>query len=222
MISHLLDPYFFGRKENNFVPSTLSHALIKIIMKITPKVISNPKNYYLRANLMWSAVLANNGILSRGLNPARYYLHMIEHSISGLYKNVPHGAGLSVVIIGWIRYQKIYMQNFLSKFGLGIFDLNKKSKTQELAIKTEKKFYDWLKLIKCPTKLGQLGINKKDFGKIIENIMFEIENEIKHLDKSSLKKFINYNYPEKKLLNNKKKIMEFERQRLFKILSLCD
>ena len=222
MISHLLDPYFFGKKEKNLIPSILSKTLIKIIIKITPKVISNPKNYHLRADLMWSAVLANNGILSRGLNPARYYLHMIEHSISGLYKDVSHGAGLSVVILGWIRYQMIHMHKFLSKLGLIVFDLNKKKKSKDLAIKTEKKFYNWLKLIKCPTKLSQLGINKKDFNKIIENIIYEIENELKYLDKKTLKKFINLNYPEKKLLTNKKQILKFERQRLFKILSLCE
>ena len=116
----------------------------------------------------------------------------------------------------------IHMHKFLSKLGLIVFNLNKKNKTKDLAIQTEKKFYNWLKLIKCPTKLSQLGINKKDFNKIIENIIYEIENELKYLDKKTLKKFINLNYPEKKLLTNKKQILKFERQRLFKILSLCE
>ena len=220
MLSYILDPYFFGKKEKTFVPDSMSEALAKIIIKTTPKVILNPNNYELRANMMWAASLANYGMISRGLNPARYYLHMIEHSISGLH-DIPHGAGLSVLIVGWTKYAKKYIPFKLSQFGKKVFDLNYKTSLSASASKTAKKIEKWLNSIKCPTKLSQLNISEDEFTKIIKNILYEIDNELRYMDNKSLKKFASQHYPEKKNLDNISKIKKFEEKRLFQILNLC-
>ena len=51
--------------------------------------------------------------------------------------------------------------------------------------------------------------------------MYEIDNELRHMDNKSLKKFTSQHYPEKKNLDNVSKIKRFEEKRLFQILNLC-
>ena len=51
---------------------------------------------------MWTATLALNGLTAAGLGRVGFPMHLIEHSLSALY-DVPHGAGLAVVMLGWLR-----------------------------------------------------------------------------------------------------------------------
>ncbi|MEI6415102.1 MAG: iron-containing alcohol dehydrogenase, partial [Pseudomonadota bacterium] len=52
---------------------------------------------------MWCATMALNGWTASGLGLVGFPMHMIEHSMSALY-DVPHGAGLSVVMPAWMRW----------------------------------------------------------------------------------------------------------------------
>ena len=107
------------------------------------------------------------------------------------------------------------------QFGKKVFDLNYKTSLSASASKTAKKIEKWLNSIKCPTKLSQLNISEDEFTKIIKNILYEIDNELRHMDNKSLKKFTSQHYPEKKNLDNVSKIKKFEEKRLFQILNLC-
>ena len=86
---------------------------------------------------------------------------------------------------------------------------------------TAKKIEKWLNSIKCPTKLSQLNISEDEFTKIIKNILYEIDNELRYMDNKSLKKFAFQHCPEKKNLDTLSKIKKFEEKRLFQILNLC-
>ena len=223
MLSHILDPYFFGRNDKTSVPDKLAEAIAKIIFDVAIKTLLYPKNYETRATLMWTAVLANNGMISRGSNPSRYYFHMLEHSISGLF-NVPHGAGLSVIIIGWTKYAAKHMPFKLAQFGINVFNIKrKKNENIHMVAKlTASMLKKWFKTIKCPTKLSELNIKKNKFNIISESILKEIKKETKGLEGDKLKDFTEQYYPEKKNLLNINSVLKFEKQRIIKILKLCE
>ena len=62
------------------------------------------ENYFTdaRANLMWAATHAINGIVSQGSAPA-WSCHPIEHELSAYY-DITHGEGLAVVTPVWMEH----------------------------------------------------------------------------------------------------------------------
>ena len=67
------------------------------IMKFAPLAIKNPKNYDIRAEIMWVGTVAHNNLLDTGRG-GDWASHGIEHELSGIY-DIAHGAGLAIVFL---------------------------------------------------------------------------------------------------------------------------
>jgi alcohol dehydrogenase YqhD (iron-dependent ADH family) len=90
---------------------------------------------------------------------------MIEHSLSAIY-NVPHGAGLAVVLPAWMKYSCKNSKNpQFERFAKKIFS---KDSSKEGINAFEK----WLQKIGAPTTLRELGISSEDIEKIAQNVDF--------------------------------------------------
>ena len=102
-IAHTLEFYFTAQDPKTPVQDRLMEGLIINLMEACDEALAEPNNYPARANLMWCATMALNGWTAAGLGMVGFPMHMIEHSMSALY-DVPHGAGLSVVIPAWMHW----------------------------------------------------------------------------------------------------------------------
>jgi len=94
-------------------------------------------------------------------------MHMIEHSLSALY-DVPHGAGLSVVIPGWLRWRARTDTARLEQLGgriFGISGMDKASAAEETVVRLEQ----WFARVSSPIRLAQLGIPAADIPAIAAN-----------------------------------------------------
>jgi hypothetical protein len=87
----MLEGYFNNTAPESFLQDRLVEGLMKTIMESTAVILKDPTNYNARANMMWSATLAFNGLTSAGMGMISLPVHMMEHSLSALY-DVPHGA----------------------------------------------------------------------------------------------------------------------------------
>ncbi len=94
-------------------------------------------------------------------------MHLIEHSLSALY-NVPHGAGLSVIIPGWMRHQCRTTPQRFAQFAERVFDCRNGS-TEERARKGIDALEQWFQKIHSPTSLKALNIPGQDIPLIAEN-----------------------------------------------------
>jgi alcohol dehydrogenase YqhD (iron-dependent ADH family) len=133
-------------------------GLIKSCMDSCNRVLLNLEDYDARADLMWAATLALNGLTGAGLGKVGFPMHMIEHSLSALY-NVAHGAGLSVVVSGWMIYQAPRTPKKFAQFAEQVFGISEGIQT----------LISWFKKIKSPTSLADLNIPVQDIPKIAEN-----------------------------------------------------
>ena len=88
---------------------------------------------------------------------------MIEHSLSALF-NVPHGAGLSVVMPAWMKWYHGRNPGQFERFAKNVFGVG----TAEQGIVTLEK---WFAKIGTPTRLSQLGIKQVDLPAIIGNVL---------------------------------------------------
>lgn len=167
-IAHILEFYFTTADPSTPVQDRFMEGLIINIMESCDRVLKAPHDYQGRADLMWCATLALNGWTAAGLGMVGFPMHMIEHSLSALY-NVPHGAGLSVVMPGWMRYQANRCPDKFAQFGKRVFDLQgEKAETAQQSISM---LENWFCSVKSPTRLAELSISPDDIPAIANNAL---------------------------------------------------
>ena len=142
-------------------------GLIISCMDSCNRILQDLENYDARADLMWAATLALNGLTGAGLGKVGFPMHMIEHSLSALY-NVAHGAGLSVVIPGWMVHQAQLTPKKFAQFGERVFGITSGSIEQKASAGIQA-LQSWFKSVKSPTSLKELHISSQDIPMIAEN-----------------------------------------------------
>ena len=142
-------------------------GLMQNIMVACDRVMAAPSDYQGRADLMWCAALALNGLTGAGLGRIGFPMHMIEHSLSALF-NVPHGAGLSVVVPAWMRYNATKDPTKTAQFAERVFHL-RNSDLAALANQGIAALQDWFQKIGGPTTLQQLEIDASNIATLAEN-----------------------------------------------------
>lgn len=162
IIAHSIEGYFTATTQPHF-QSRLVESIIKTVIETTEILINNPKDYAARAEFAWASTQALNGLIYTGTSGFSYPNHMIEHSLSALY-NVPHGAGLSVVMPAWMKWYHKRNEEQFDRFAREIFG---KSSAAEGIEALE----NWFNKIGTPTKLQQLNIDPSELDSIVENVI---------------------------------------------------
>jgi len=162
IIAHSIEGYFTAKVQPRF-QSRLVEAIINTVIETTETLLANPDDYNARAEFAWASTQALNGLIYSGTSGFSYPNHMIEHSLSALF-NVPHGAGLSVVIPAWMKWYHGRNPAQFERFAKNVFGVE----TAEQGIAALEKWFD---KIGTPTRLSQLGITEGDLPATIENVM---------------------------------------------------
>ena len=76
---------------------------MKAIIKSGDKLKANPKDYNARANFVWAATCALNGLCQIGTKAGDWGIHMQEHAMSAIKADVSHGAGLGVALPAYVK-----------------------------------------------------------------------------------------------------------------------
>ncbi len=166
-LSHILEFYFTTSVEDSSVQDTLMEGLVRNIITNTDRCLIDPTDYDARANLMWSASLALNGLISAGLGKVMFPMHLIEHSLSALY-DIPHGAGLAITIPGWMKYSARKSPFRIANLGEKAFGI-KTGSTAISAHSTIEYLLHWFRQVAAPTCLDDIGIGKESIRYIAAN-----------------------------------------------------
>lgn len=181
LIAHALEAYF-GDGEASLSDRFIV-AIIKEAMQYGPLVLQEPENYDYRANIMWAATTALNGMTSYGRKNGDWGVHDIGHNISYLF-DTPHGATLSIAYPAWLKLQKERIPERITQLGNQLFDVNS---IDETILKLETFF----KSINCPVRLSDLNIKKEKQEDIIKQMIKNKINGIVHeFDDEDRKKIV--------------------------------
>lgn len=157
-ISHLLERYFTPT-EHTDVTDRMIEALIKTLMTFTPLAIQDPTNYDYRAEIMWAATLAQNGLMNTGRD-GDWACHKIEHELSGEF-DIPHGEGLAMIYPAWLSYVCKADMNRFKQFGRRILDVDVVAYDDEtVSLAIVDAFKDFLKKIGLKTDVSSLDMNE--------------------------------------------------------------
>lgn len=101
MMSHTFENYF-SMDDGAYVQKRLAEGLLKTMIHYGPIALEHPDNYDARANLMWAASHAINGLVGDGCSPA-WCVHPMEHELSAFY-DITHGEGLAILTPAWMEH----------------------------------------------------------------------------------------------------------------------
>ncbi len=168
-IAHVLEFYMTAENKNAPVQDRLMEGLIINAMESCEKCLTNPQGYQGRADLMWTATLALNGLTAAGLGRVGFPMHMIEHSLSALY-NIPHGAGLSAIMPGWLKWKIQTDPQKTAQLGQRVFNIDTSDKTKQ-ATQTIDALSQWFDKVNSPTSLSSFNIPETDIPHIAKNAL---------------------------------------------------
>jgi len=160
VIAHIIE-YYFTCKVCPNLSNRISESLIKTVMETTETILKDPRNYNARAEFMWAATLALNGLTRTGVGGGLFPNHLIAHALGGIY-DLPHGACLSIVIPAWMQWYKDENRAQFERFAKEIFEVP----TAEEGIKA---LTDWFKKIGAPVSLKEVNISENEILNIAEN-----------------------------------------------------
>jgi len=159
MISELLRPRF----------AVLNPELSFTLSQYQTMVGEDPGNYDARAEVMWAGTLAHNDLFSCG-RIGDWASHEIEHELSGIY-DVPHGAGLSVIIPAWMTYVcRKDPKNTVPKvaqFADRVWNVDTNTEAFEgIALEGAARLKSYFRALGIPTSLRELGVSSDRFGEM--------------------------------------------------------
>jgi len=106
IMMHTLERYFSNVTDVELT-DRLCEGLLKMMVDKSVRVLADPENYALRAEIMWAGSLSHNGLMDTG-RIGDFATHDIEHEVGAIY-DVAHGAGLAVLFPAWCKY--VYKHN---------------------------------------------------------------------------------------------------------------
>ncbi len=167
-ISHLIEGYFTSTDPWTPIQDRYVESLILAVMESVDRILENPSGYQGRASMMWAATLALNGLPIAGIGPCGFPNHAIEHSLSAIY-DIAHGAGLSIVIPGWMKHNALKKPHKFAQFARRVFHVADEESPEQTAAKGIDALKDWFGRIGSPVSLAEVNIPESDIDTIAEN-----------------------------------------------------
>ncbi|MCF5719497.1 iron-containing alcohol dehydrogenase [Aeromonas veronii] len=149
------------------VQDRLAEGLLQVLVENGPKALADPTNYQVRANLMWAASLALNGLIGCGV-PQDWASHAIGHQLTALY-GLDHGQSLAVVLPSLLRERASQKQDKLAQFAERVWHSTREDKAlriEEAIIRTEQ-FFQKMGL---GTRLADYGLSESCIPAVCSNL----------------------------------------------------
>lgn len=146
------------------VQDRTAEGIMRTLIEIGPITVAEPTNYEARANLMWSATSALNGMIGVGV-PFDWTTHMIGHELTAIF-NIDHAQTLAVVLPSVWRVLKTQKQAKLLQYAERVWDItegDEDSRVEQAIVKTEAFFQQ----VGLKTRLRDHGVEKAQIDTVI-------------------------------------------------------
>ena len=143
------------------VQDRFAEGLLRTLVEIGPDAVARPEDYDTRANLVWSATMALNGLIGAGV-PQDWATHMIGHELTALH-GIDHGRTLAIVLPAVMEVRREAKRDKLLQYAERVWDIRDGDADARIdaAIARTRSFFESLGV---PTRLGdyQLGADAID------------------------------------------------------------
>ena len=149
------------------VQDRFAEGLLLTLIEDGPKALLEPENYDVRANLMWTATLALNGLIGAGV-PNDWATHMLGHELTAVH-GLDHAQTLAVVLPAMLQVRREEKRGKLLQFAERVWGLRDGDEEARIdqAIERTRQFFEALQV---PTRLSGYGIGKEAIPTLIAQL----------------------------------------------------
>jgi NADP-dependent alcohol dehydrogenase len=149
------------------VQDRFAEGLLQTLIEMGPRALAEPKNYSVRANLMWTATMALNGLIGVGV-PQDWATHMIGHELTARY-GLDHARTLAVVLPALLQVEHIRKRAKLLQFAARVWGISDGEDEFRIAaaIAKTREFFERMGVA---THLSAYGIHDVAFTDIIRKL----------------------------------------------------
>jgi len=144
-----------------------AEGLLQTLVEIAPGALAETPDYDNRANLMWTATLALNGLIGAGV-PQDWATHMIGHELTALY-GIDHARTLAIVLPSLMDSQREAKREKLLQYAERVWRITEGSEAQRIdaAIARTRGFFEGLGI---PTRLSGHGLGREAVDAVVAQL----------------------------------------------------
>ncbi|WP_202602011.1 iron-containing alcohol dehydrogenase [Photobacterium halotolerans] len=163
---HVMEQYLTF-PVNAKVQDRFAEGLLLTLIEEGPKALTNPKDLAVRANIMWSATQALNGLIGVGV-PQDWATHMIGHELTGNY-GIDHARTLSIVLPAVMKERRQEKEGKLLQYAERIFGITEGNADERIyaAIAKTEAFF---KAMQVPTRLKDVELDESDIRVLLSGL----------------------------------------------------
>jgi NADP-dependent alcohol dehydrogenase len=160
---HVMEQYMTVPAQAK-VKDRFAEGLLLTLVEDGPRALAAPENYDVRANLMWTATLALNGLIGTGV-PQDWSTHTIGHELTALY-GLDHAQTLAIVLPSMLRVRRAAKREKLLQYAARVWDLHsgdEDARIEAAIARTE----DFFRAMGVGTKLSDYGLGRDAIPAVI-------------------------------------------------------
>ena len=165
---HTIEQYL-TYSVNGKVQDRFSEGLLQTLIEEGPKALlpATKDDLDVRANIMWSATMALNGLIGAGV-PQDWSTHMIGHELTGAF-GIDHARTLSIVLPAVLKVRKEQKREKLLQYATRVWQINEGDDDTRIdqAIHLTEEFF---KQMQVPTRLSHVDLGESDIELLIERL----------------------------------------------------
>ena len=162
--THVMEQYL-TYPANAALQDRWAESILQTLIEEGPKTLANPHDYASRANVVWAATLALNGLIGAGV-PQDWTTHMIGHELTAL-RGLDHAQTLAVVLPNTLTVLRDRKREKLLQYAARVWSLVDGSEEVriDLAIAKTREFFE---SVGVRTHLSDYGVGLDVIPTIID------------------------------------------------------
>ncbi|MBN5401247.1 alcohol dehydrogenase [Serratia marcescens] len=149
------------------VQDRFAEGLLLTLLEDGPRALAEPENYAVRANVMWSATMALNGLIGAGV-PQDWATHMLGHELTAMH-DLDHAQTLAIVLPALLHEKKAQKREKLLQYADRIWDLREGSEDSRIdgAIAATRAFFEQMGV---PTRMSDYQLDGSSIPALLDKL----------------------------------------------------
>ncbi len=149
------------------VQDRFAEGLLLTLLEDGPRALAEPENYAVRANVMWSATMALNGLIGAGV-PQDWATHMLGHELTAIH-DLDHAQTLAIVLPALLHEKKAQKREKLLQYADRIWDLREGSEDSRIdgAIAATRAFFEQMGV---PTRMADYQLDGSSIPALLDKL----------------------------------------------------
>ncbi|MEA5621046.1 iron-containing alcohol dehydrogenase [Cronbergia sp. UHCC 0137] len=164
--THVMEQYL-TYPVNAPLQDRMAEGILQTLIEEGPKTLANPTDYDARANFMWAATMALNGLIGVGV-PQDWATHMIGHELTALH-GLDHAQTLAIVLPNTLFVKRDRKWQKLLQYAervWGIVEGTEEERVKEAITKTR----NFFESVGVRTRLSDYGVGLETIPAVIKNL----------------------------------------------------